>query len=134
MEKIIHGLWRAPDADPAVIQKALFDDALPRLEALDLPGIRILVEEPAAAAMRYNAAPSGELLTASVGVWIDSIDHRQAVLDALAVTRCTVHAYLVTESVPLAYQDRSWADGERFPGLAILPLFHQQAGLFDDEF
>ena len=57
----------------------------------------------------------GGLLTASVGVWVDSIDERQPVLDALAAAGCTTHAFLVTESVPLAYADRSWPEGSRRP-------------------
>jgi hypothetical protein len=104
MEKVIHGLWRAPDADPAPIAATLLDEVAPALLDLGVHGLRILVEEPAAAAMRYGANPDGQVLTASVGVWLDSIDDRQRVLDALAAAGCTTHAFLVTESVPLAYE------------------------------
>jgi len=134
MEKIIFGLWRAPDRDVDGVQHALFYEALPRIMELDVPGVRILAEEPKAARMRYNAAPDGSLLTASVGVWIDSIDHRQPVFDALAVVGGTTHAYLVTESVPLAYADRTWPDGEKSPGVSILTFFHRKPGLSEDDF
>jgi len=134
MEKIICGLWRDVDADVDALQQALFYESLPLIMGTGAPGVRVLAEDPAAAAMRYNAAPDGQVLAGSVGVWVDSIDHRQPILDALALTGATTHAYLVTESVPLAYQDRTWAEGERSPGVAILTFFHQQAGLTDDEF
>jgi hypothetical protein len=132
VEKIIHGLWRAPDADPATIQKTLLSDVAPALLGLGVRGLRILVEEPEASAMRFGAADDGGLLTASVGVWLDSIDERQPVLDALAAAGCTTHAFLVTESVPLAYVT---VPTERpSPGVALLTLFHKREGIGDDEF
>jgi hypothetical protein len=133
VEKIIHGLWRGPDADPAPIAATLLDQVAPALLDLGVHGLRVLVEEPEAAAMRFGADPDdGSLLTASVGVWLDSIDDRQPVLDALAAAGCTTHAYLVTESVPLAYA--SLPEGRPSPGVALLTMFHQRDGVPDDEF
>ena len=132
MEKIIHALWRAPDADPTTVQKVLLSDVAPALLDLGIHGLRVLVEEPDAAAMRFGAAEDGGLLTASVGVWLDSIDERQPVLDALAAAGCTTHAFLVTESVPLAYAE---VPAERpSPGVALLTLFLKRDGLDDDAF
>ena len=54
----------------------------PALLDLGVHGLRVLTEEPGAAAMRFGANDDGGLLTASVGVWVDSIDDRQPVLDA----------------------------------------------------
>lgn len=136
MEKIIHALWRDPEQDPAPIAKALHEQAAPALLDRGVDGLRVLTEDPDAAAMRFGAADDGRLLTASVGVWVDSIDHRQPVLDAIAAAAdgCTAHAFLVTESVPLAYAQRDWPEGARSPGVALLTLFHRRAGLSDDEF
>ena len=134
MEKIIHALWRDPGADPATIEKTLIGDVAPALLDLGVHGLRVLTEEPAAKAMRFGANDDGGLLTASVGVWVDSIDEHQPVLDALAAAGCTTHAFLVTESVPLAYADRSWPEGTRSPGVALLTLFHKRDGLSDEEF
>jgi len=132
MEKIIHALWRAPDADPATVAKTLLSDVAPALLDLGVHGLRVLVEEPQAAAMRFGADAEGNLLTASVGVWVDSIDDRRPILDALATAGCVTHAFLVTESVPLAYAE---VPAERpSPGVALLTLFHQREGLPDDEF
>jgi hypothetical protein len=132
MEKIIHGLWREPDADAAAVEKALLGEVAPALLDLGVHGLRVLVEEPEAAAMRFGAADDGSLLTASVGVWVDSIDDRQPILDAIAAAGCTTHAFLVTESVPLAYAE---VPSERpSPGVALLTLFHQRGGLSDEEF
>ena len=134
VEKIIHALWRDPGADPATIEKTLIGDVAPALLDLGVHGLRVLTEEPAAKAMRFGANDDGGLLTASVGVWVDSIDEHQPVLDALAAAGCTTHAFLVTESVPLAYADRSWPEGTRSPGVALLTLFHKRDGLSDEEF
>ena len=134
MEKIIHALWREPEADPATIAKVLHDDVAPALLDLGVHGLRVLTEEPDAAAMRFGAKDDGGLLTASVGVWVDSIDEHQPVLDAITAAGCTTHAFLVTESVPLAYADRSWPEGTPSPGVALLTLFHKRDGLSDEEF
>ncbi|MEJ7584290.1 MAG: hypothetical protein WKF43_09445 [Acidimicrobiales bacterium] len=111
----------------------------PALLDLGIGGLRALVEEPAASTMRWNTGVAGHLLTASVGVWLDSIDERQPVLDALATVGCTTHAYLVTESVPLSYERRFWEEpgweaGARSPGVALLTLFPKRGGLGDEEF
>jgi hypothetical protein len=82
--------------------------------------------------MRFGAADDGEVLTASVGVWVESIDERQPILDAIASAGCTTHAFLVTESVPLAYAS---VPAERpSPGVSLLTLFHKRDGLSDEEF
>jgi hypothetical protein len=132
MEKIIHALWRSPDADAAAVADVLLTEVAPALLDLGVHGLRVLTEEPAAKAMRFGANDDGGLLTASVGVWVDSIDERQPVLDALTAAGCTTHAFLVTESVPLAYAE---VPTERpSPGVALLTLFHKRDGLSDDEF
>jgi hypothetical protein len=132
LEKIIHALWRPPDADAAAIQRTLLSDVATALLDQGVSGLRILTEEPAAAAMRFGAAEDGEVLTASVGVWVESIDERRPVLDAIAGAGCTTHAFLVTESVPLAYAS---VPAERpSPGVSLLTLFHKRDGLSDEEF
>jgi hypothetical protein len=42
--------------------------------------------------------------------------------------------YLVTESVPLAYEQRTWRDGERSPGVKQITMFDKRADIDDAQF
>jgi len=135
MEKLIYVAWRPADSDPAELERSLLDDVAPTLLALAPAGLRINVEEPAGKIMRVGAQPDGSLLSATVSVWLNSIDERGPVEAALAAVPGTVHGWLVTESVPRAYgKNRTWPDGERSPGLSIVTVFDKKAGLADDDF
>jgi len=135
VEKLVYVLWRAAGADPAAMAETLLDDTAPALLALDPLGLRLTIEEPAGSILRVGRRPDGELLGGTVSIWLDSLDRRGPYEEALARSRLTVHGYLVTESVPLAYgANRTWPDGERSPGLSITTVFDKKAGLPDDEF
>ncbi|MCU1454000.1 MAG: hypothetical protein JWN46_2146 [Acidimicrobiales bacterium] len=135
MEKIIYAMWRAPQQDPAVLADALLADAAPALLDAGVLGLRVNVEAPEARAMRWGANADGSLLAATVGVWLPSIDDRadvEAALDRAPVA--TRVGYVVTESVPLAYERIDWPLGSRSPGVSIVTLFHKRAGLSDEEY
>jgi hypothetical protein len=42
--------------------------------------------------------------------------------------------YLVTESVPLAYDRRTWPDGERSPGVKQVTMFDKRSDIDDAQF
>ena len=42
--------------------------------------------------------------------------------------------YLVTESVPLAYEARPWPDGERSPGVKQITMFDKRPDIDDAQF
>ena len=42
--------------------------------------------------------------------------------------------YLVTESVPLAYDRRTWPDGERSPGVKQITMFDKRSDIDDAQF
>jgi hypothetical protein len=45
-----------------------------------------------------------------------------------------VAGYLVTESVPLAYEERAWRDGERSPGVKQITMFGKRSDVDDAQF
>lgn len=121
MEKLVYGLWRRPDQDPAEIGAALLEEVAPRLLELGVDGLRVQVEEPAGRVLRTGALPDGSLLCGSVSLWLDSCDHRGPHEAALAAAGATAHGWIVAESVPKAYgEHRRWPDGERSPGMSLI--------------
>ncbi len=134
MEKLVYGLWRRPDEPLEPLERRLLDEVAPALVDLGLTGLRMNIEAPEAASMRWGAAADGALLCATVGVWLSSLDDRSAVEEQLERTGVRWAAHLVTESVPLAYEEIDWPLGDRSPGISIVTLFHKRADLTDDEF
>ena len=62
------------------------------------------------------------------------LDHRTRFEAELTAAAERAAGYLVTESVPLAYEQRSWRDGERSPGIKQLTMFDRRADIDDAEF
>lgn len=134
MEKLIYALWRRPDEALEGLAQRLLDDVAPALCDAGALGLRVNVEAPEAAAMRWGAGPGGSLLFATIGVWLASIDEHQIVDEHLGPLGVRWAAHLVTESVPLAYERIGWPLGTRSPGVSIVTLFHKRSGLSDEQF
>jgi len=137
VEKLCYALWRRAEAPLDPIERALVGEVGPALVDLGLPGVRVLVEEPAGAILRVGAQPgTGNLLCGSVSIWLDSLDGRGAAEQVIRTAPAAeVHGWLVTESVPLAYGEaRTWPDGERSPGLSITTVFDKKRDLPDTDF
>jgi hypothetical protein len=134
MEKLIYALWRRPDEPLEPLERRVLDDVAPALLDTGVAGLRVNIEAPEAAAMRWGAAADGSLLFATIGVWLPSIDDRAMVDDVVGRPGVRWAAHLVTESVPLAYKDIDWDLGSRSPGVSIVTLFGKLDGLTDEEF
>jgi len=135
MEKLVYGLWRAADQDVDPIRAALLDEVAPGLLALGVDGLRIEVEEPAGKVLRTGSMPDGSLLCGSVSIWLDSYDHRGPHEELIRGAGAQVHGWIVAESVAKSHGDRrTWADGDRSPGMSILTFFDKGAGVSDDDF
>jgi hypothetical protein len=81
----------------------------------------------------YQANAYG-LLDAKVSLWVDSLDGRKEIEAVLEPLVARLAGYLVTESVPRAYEGRDWADGERSPGVAFVSAFPKAEGIDDELF
>jgi len=120
--------------DRETIGSMLVSDAAPRLLRLDVAGLTIDVLDPTVDISRSAASAAEADFVGVVSVWLDSIDDRAPIQDALLVGDARLDGYLVTESVPVPYPARDWSDGEPTPGPVLLTLFTQPDGMADDEF
>ena len=124
MEKLVYVLFDA--GDPAELRERLLHETAPLL--LDR-GARTLKLNVCDLTDQIGAPPGvaqPEGLAGSVSLWLDCLDDRgplEAALDS-AVERFA--GYLVTESVVIDYaKERTWADGERTPGVLLLTLLEK---------
>ena len=135
MEKLVYLCWKR-DADSIErFRHVLLHDVSPRL--LD-GGALSLTINVADLGDRVANSPlvigDGRTISASVSFWLDSIDGRSVLEDKLAPIAERLWGYLVTESVPMQYPDRTWRDGERSPGVTLFTAFPKPDRLTDDQF
>jgi hypothetical protein len=135
MEKLVYLCWKR-GADPIErFRDALLRDVSPRL--ID-GGARSLTINVADIGERVNDSPlvigEGRTIAASVSFWLDSIDARGVIEERLAPMTERLWGYLVTESVPLQYPDRTWPDGAKSPGVTLFTAFPKPDRLTDEQF
>jgi hypothetical protein len=138
VEKVVYLLWGV--ADPVAgdaLRTRLLTATAPALLELGARALTVNVHDAAAAEAPSPAPPPhGEPApVAQVSVWLDSYDKRPGVDEALADLGLDVSGHLVTESL---YDDygttphagpRTWADGQRSPGVLTVALVHRPADL-----
>ena len=137
LEKLIFLTWKRADLDVDACREALLGPLAERV--LAMPGVRALKVSVADLAGREIPKPpllmgEGKTFSASVDVWLDCLDDRGPILDALGEHASRCDAYLVTESVPQACADRDWPDGEKSPGVTHFTWFPKPERLSDEAF
>ncbi len=125
MEKLVYALWG--------VREGLVDQAGPRLLELEPRALTVNVVDPGVD-MSATMAVRDDGVGATIGVWLDSLDDRTPFEAELASAADRMAGYLVTESVPLAYEQRTWRDGERSPGIKQLTMFDRRADIDDAQF
>ena len=136
MEKLVYLLWKGEADAIDGFRARLLDDAAPKLVA---DGAQALVANVADLHGQLGGnsplvAGEGRSLSACVSVWVESQDVRPALEATLAGVAARVQGFLVTESVPLRCPDRSWADGERSPGVTLWTAFPKPERISDEAF
>jgi hypothetical protein len=126
VEKLVYALWGA--------HEGLVEKAGPELLALDPDGLTVNVVDPDVDMSAIVPAHGGARVDATVGLWLGSLDHRGPYEDMLSEASDRLAGYLVTESVPLEYERRTWPDGERSPGVKQITMFDKRADVDDDQF
>jgi len=69
-----------------------------------------------------------------VSLWLDCVDQRTPLEQALGAISARVDGYLVTESMPLLCPERDWPDGTRSPGVTLWTAFPKPARVSDEVF
>jgi len=142
VEKVQYVFWGPPDIRSA-LAPAFLERLAPDLLALDPQGLSVDVVDAGSAIASPVPTPDGEQPhVAVVSLNLDCHDRRlpfEDVIDAFASgLSLTWAAYLVTEALYTDYGDnefaaqRSWADGERSPGLLTVCLIHRPEGMNPD--
>ncbi len=140
VEKLIYLLWGRDGRSPDGLRDNLLAACAPRLIGLGADQLSMNFNDSDAAVPAPVELPAGEQpLVAAVSLWLECLDDRephQAVLEALGHPMA---GYLVTESLYTDYGDnrhgerRSWADGERSPGVLTVTLLEKPERLRTDE-
>ena len=135
MEKLVYLCWKSEAESIASFRDAFLTEASPRLLAA---GAHSLTVNVADLGDRVKDSPlvigEGRNISASVSLWLDSIDTRPGVERVLAPMTAKLWGYLVTESVPMPYPDRDWPDGTKSPGVTLFTAFPKPDRLTDEQF
>ena len=130
MEKLVYLIRVRPSRDGAVLREealALADE----LSARGATGVAVHVADDRVGIPGPMPCPDGELpVRLVVSFWVAAHDHRGEVDQRLAVLGERCDGYLVTEAVYSEFgqvrgEPRSWASGERSPGLVTVALVHR---------
>jgi hypothetical protein len=125
VEKLVYALWGVRDD--------LVDQFGPRLLGLEPRALTVNVVD-AAVDMSATMAVRDDGVGATISLWLESLDHRTPFEAELTTAADRMAGYLVTESVPLAYEQRTWRDGERSPGIKQLTMFDRRPDIDDAQF
>jgi hypothetical protein len=136
MEKLVYITRRPETPSMDVLCERLLGDVAKRIREA---GVRGLVVQVADLADDPRVAPQqlfgeGASYASCVSVWLESLDDRRPIEEALSSLGGRVDGWLVTESVPQACEDRDWPDGERSPGVTQLVTFPKPERLSDEDF
>lgn len=137
MEKLAYFVLKGPAQRGDTCKAALLEQAAPALLAESfVRGLTLEIPDHAddpRVTSSHLAGRGGEF-GGAVFVWVDSVDERGAIEEALSGIGTSLAGYLVTESVVQPYARRDWLDGEKSPGVTQLVTFSQPSNLSDEEF
>jgi hypothetical protein len=142
VEKIVYLVWERPSVASDELGRRVQDALVPRLLELAPRGSSIVVDDGDAAVPPPVPLPDDELpIRLAVSVWLDTLDERGRIEEALAGYGVRRAGYLVTESLCEDYgttpdwpEPRDWPVGARSPGVTVLTVFDKKPGLDDDTF
>jgi hypothetical protein len=134
MEKLCYVLWKPHAAAAEDFASELRGPVAERIARISRGPLSLLAADAAAEAVakariQRTAPPVAGMLS----VWLDSVDARGAVEDALSPATARCAGYLVTESVPIANRTHRADPGQRTPGITMLSLLERPARLSPDE-
>jgi len=136
MEKLVYLLWKRDGDSIDAFRERLVGDVA---QAVLQGGALALTANVADLGVKVGRGTSlflgeGKTISASVSLWIDSLDHRGPLEDGLRSISARADGYLVTESVPLRCPDRDWPDGTRSPGVTLWTAFPKPDRVSDEQF
>lgn len=134
MEKLIYLL--GSEMEPDALREALVGPLAERMLGQDLLELEVYVADqkgPGAQHVENDMDPRG-LMSASVSLWLGSVDDRGPIEDALRSVSSRLAGYSVAESTPREYAARDWPDGVASPTVTIGTALEPRPGISDAEF
>lgn len=143
MEKLVYLLWNETGRAGPALRDRLLTGVVPAWRAGGATRLTVDVADGAGEAgevrLPLPPPPDDPAPVALVSGWLDTLDDRGPLEDALRGLGLRYGGYLVTESVCTDYGDnrwgrrRDWADGVRSPGFVMLTCMERPARLTHDE-
>ena len=134
MEKLVYVLWKRTGQSAAELGDALLGEVAPRLAPLAERPLSVLVADAAAEAVqKARITHMEDPIAGMISVWLDCVDQRAAVEQALRSCVGRLAGYLVTESVVLCNTTHRAAPGKRTPGITMLSCIEKPERLAYDE-
>jgi EthD domain len=135
MEKLVYLLWRESSEDAHTFARRLLDAAGPKLVASGARSVAVNVPEPEVnLAWSVPVRDEGPAFAGLASFWLPCVDDAPAFEPILRDAAARSAGYLVTESVPRDFDQRTWPDGTQSPGVKLISAFEQPARLTRDEF
>jgi hypothetical protein len=135
MEKLVYLLWRDASEDADAFARRLVGAAGPKLVASGARSVTVNAADAQADLGRTvpirDSAPE---FAGVVSFWLGCVDDHAACEPILRDAAARIAGYLVTESVPRDFDQRTWPDGARSPGVKLISVFEQPARLTREEF
>ncbi|MCH2172686.1 EthD domain-containing protein [Myxococcota bacterium] len=133
MEKLAYLMGSSlPGSD---LRAELIGAASAELERAGALDIEIFVDDlEAEQSETLSGNGSDGYLSAVVTVWLESLDDRGALEGPLRELSDRLAVYLVSESIPREYAERSWPEDERSPGVCIVSAFPKPERVDDETF
>jgi hypothetical protein len=133
MVKLSYVLWTADGG--ARLRERLLAKEAPRLLAAGARRLTVNVTdvEVTGGPVMPRPRPEGSL-AALVSIWLDAAEEHGRVEEILRPAGTKLAGYVVTESIPRDFDRRTWADGERTPGIKQVTLFDKLPGMAHDAF
>jgi hypothetical protein len=118
MEKLVYLVWDRPSTDRAALRAEVLERVAPALLDAGADRLQVHVDDEHSTIDGPMPPPGTELpVRAACSFFVDTHDRRAPFEAAIAGMGVRTAGYLVTESLVDDYDDRSWAAGDRSPGI-----------------
>jgi len=135
VEKLIYLTWSREGLGAEEYAEHLLEEVAPALLGAGARALNLgLTDVRETLADHPLVMGEGATLSAAVSLWLDCLDQRAPLEEALAAQARRMDGYLVTESVPQPFPGRDWPDGARCPGVTHFTWFPKPEGLSDEAF
>lgn len=135
MEKLVYLLWREPSENADAFARRLVEAVGPKLIASGARQVAVnAADRDADLGRTVPIRDSAPQFAGLVSFWLGCVDDAPGFAAILRDGAPRSAGYLVTESVPRDFDQRTWPDGVRSPGVKMISVFEQPARLSRAEF